>query len=118
MVVIGDFNEITSANEKEGGMQRPNIQMERLKDTIKACGLQEVKFIGPLFTWLYQTREGSQIRERLDRALVSKAWSNIFPDAVVIHKPSSASNHSQILLLFCPKPKRKKPQRLFRFESM
>ena len=57
-VVIGDFNEITCVDEKEGGMQRPNRQMARFKDTITSYGLHEVKFVGPKFTWLYQTREG------------------------------------------------------------
>ena len=38
-VVISDFNEITCADEKEGGMQRLNRQMARFKDTIISCGL-------------------------------------------------------------------------------
>ena len=91
--------------------------MVRFKDAINSSGLYEVKFIGPMFTWLYQTREGIQIRECLDKALISREWSALFPDVVVIHK-SSTSDHNQILLFFRPKPKRKKPRSLFRFESM
>lgn len=117
-VVIGDFNEIIGEQVKEGGSQRPYRQMVRFRDAIRLCGLYEVKFIGPMFTWLYQTREGTQIRERLDRVLVSKDWSTTFPDVMVIHKSASTSDHSQLLLVFRLKPKRMKPRRLFRFESM
>lgn len=60
--------------EKEGGVERLSGQMARFKNTIGSCGLHEVLFNGPIFTWWYQTREGVQIRERLDRALVSKEW--------------------------------------------
>ncbi|XP_075650222.1 uncharacterized protein LOC142620797 [Castanea sativa] len=117
-VVIGDFNEITRMEEKEGGVEWPISQMSRFKNTIWSCGLHEARFNGPIFTWWYQTCEGVQIREHLDRALVSKEWLLQFPDAVVLHKLTSTSDHSQLLLLFRPKPKRKKIRRIFRFESM
>ena len=72
-LVIGDFNEILCASEKEGDAQRPNQQMVRFKNAINYCGLREVEFIGLKFTWIYQKKDGSQIKEHLDRALVSSA---------------------------------------------
>lgn len=36
-------------------------------DTINWCNLKDMGFVGPNFTWLYQTTDGVQIQERLDR---------------------------------------------------
>lgn len=52
-LVMGDFNEITCAGEKEGGAHRPNHQMTRFNTNINFCGLREVAFVGPCFTWIY-----------------------------------------------------------------
>ena len=57
-VVIGDFNEIRLDSEKEGGVPRPKQQMARFNSVINSCGLQEVDFIGPKFTWLFQRSDG------------------------------------------------------------
>lgn len=70
LLVIGDFNEIRRAEEKEGGASRPVQQMVRFNNCINYCGLKELDFIGPVFTWLYERGEGNQIRERLDRSQV------------------------------------------------
>ena len=43
--------------------------MGNFVDIINWCGLQDVGFVGPKFTWLYQREDGVQIQERLDRAL-------------------------------------------------
>ena len=50
-------------------------------DPINCYGLKEVCFMGPLFTWLYQKEDGSQIREWLDRALATVEWFHLFPMA-------------------------------------
>ncbi|KAK9995768.1 hypothetical protein SO802_020454 [Lithocarpus litseifolius] len=117
-MVVGDFNEITCSGEKEGGAPRPNYQMARFNNTINFCGLREVGFVGPRFTWLYQRRDGTQIRERLDRALATHEWFLLFPTAKLYHKSSSVSDHSPLLLSFIHKPRKVKQKKLFRFESM
>lgn len=50
---------------------RPQRQMEIFVEAINQCGLREVDYVGPKFTWIYQRRDGEQIRERLDRALAT-----------------------------------------------
>ena len=62
--MLGDFNEIITTSEKEGGNIRPQHYMQEFRDCIDDCGLQEVMVIGDLFTW-----SRGPIRERLDRAL-------------------------------------------------
>ena len=58
-LVIGDFNEITGLSEKEGGQTKSRRQMDIFNDAINHCGFQEVDFIGPRFTWLYQRANGT-----------------------------------------------------------
>ena len=43
--------------------------MENFVDTINLCGLWDIGFVGPKYTWIYQNSDGTQIRERLDHAL-------------------------------------------------
>ena len=97
-IVIGDFNEITRMYEKEGGSTRPRQQMMNFVNTINCCGLKDIGYVGLKYTWWYVRRDGEQIRERLDRALVTTEWLNLFPEAKLHHLTSSATDHSPLLL--------------------
>ncbi|KAK9990736.1 hypothetical protein SO802_025721 [Lithocarpus litseifolius] len=116
-LVIGDFNEITGMSEKEGGSARPRQQMSNFVNTINYCGLRDIGFVGPKYTWWYVRRDGEQIRERLDKALATTKWLNLFPEAKLHHLTSSASDHS-LLLLKLVQRSRRRPKKLFRFESI
>ncbi|KAK9998737.1 hypothetical protein SO802_018340 [Lithocarpus litseifolius] len=73
---------------------------------------------GPKYTWWYQRSDGTQIWERLDRALANKEGIDFFPAAKLHHLSSSASNHSPLSLHLVPKMRKKKMKKTFRFESM
>lgn len=78
-LVIGDFNELTGLLEKERGATRPAQQMQWFVDTLNWCGLRDLGFSSPKFTWLYQQANGTQIRERLDRVVATCDWCIKFP---------------------------------------
>ena len=107
-LAIRDFNEITGLIKKEGRHARPRRQMENITDAINHCGFREVAFIGPKYTWWYQRSNGKQIRERLDRALATKEWMDLFPTTKLHHLSSSASDHSPLSLHLVLKKKQKK----------
>ena len=107
-LVIGDFNELTSLSEKEGGGGRPRQQMNNFIEAINFCDLRDIGFVGLKFTWIYQKADGTQIRERLDRALVTLEWLDLFPDAKLYHQSTSASDHSMLLLQLVAGSKRKR----------
>ena len=90
----------------------------RFNSAIDFCRLKELEFVGPLFTWIYQRGDDYQIRERLDRALVTLEWTLLFPMARVFHKSTSVSDHSPLLLKFFEEQKRSRKKNLFRFEAM
>ena len=97
-LTIGDFNEITGFSEKEGGSDKPRQQMKNFIDTINFCRLRDLGFNGLKFMWIYHQGDGMQIRERLDRALATPDWVNMFPEAKLFHLSSSVSDHSPLVL--------------------
>ena len=48
---LGDFNEILLSHEKEGGLPRPQVCMDRFREALEACGLVDLGFTGDIFTW-------------------------------------------------------------------
>lgn len=101
---------------KEGGLSQDNNW--NFVETINWCGLCDIGFVGPRFTWIYVMRDGKQIRERLDRALASVEWVNLFPRARLHHLTNAASDHSPLLLRLDIRLSKKRMKKLFRFESM
>ncbi|KAK9911606.1 hypothetical protein M0R45_035502 [Rubus argutus] len=49
--VIGDFNELLHADEKEGGLVRRENQMQLFRDALSYCDLFDLGFYGAPFTW-------------------------------------------------------------------
>ena len=78
--------------------------MKNFLDATNCCGLRDLGFMGPKYTWLYQRANGSQIRERLDRALVSLEWGACFQVAKLFHLTCLTSNHSPLSLHFFMRP--------------
>ncbi|CAL9021651.1 unnamed protein product [Prunus brigantina] len=80
-VCIGDFNEILAAHEKLGGAVRNERQMQNFRQAIDSCGLKDLGYRGPKFTWW---RNGPEdIRVRLDRGLATWEWCTLFPQAKI-----------------------------------
>jgi hypothetical protein len=66
---LGDFNEILSNSEKEGGLPRPHACMDSFRDALQVCELVDLGFEGDPFTWRNQSRNAdTYVCERLDRA--------------------------------------------------
>ena len=49
-VVFGDFNEITHLDEKLGWMDREAKQMEDFRNCLHLCGLNDLGFVGQMWT--------------------------------------------------------------------
>ncbi|KAK9697218.1 hypothetical protein RND81_08G022400 [Saponaria officinalis] len=98
IILFGDFNEILSATEKEGGALRRESQMDAFRATIDDCALHDLGYKGNVFTWQRGQEESNIIRERLDRDVATTCWSMLFPSAVVQHYPIYSSDHSAIII--------------------
>lgn len=64
----GDFNEILFDYEKVGGVPRPESCMEKFRQALEDCELQDIGFVGDAFTWRnHHHVAASYTKERLDR---------------------------------------------------
>ncbi|KAJ1431368.1 Endonuclease/exonuclease/phosphatase superfamily [Sesbania bispinosa] len=92
-VIIGDFNSYLFPEEKSGGTPANERNMRQFHLFLNQCGLLDLGFTGPLFTW-----EWRGIKERLDRGLSNATWQVLFPNTMITHLPSFCSNHKALLL--------------------
>ncbi|KAK4707367.1 hypothetical protein R3W88_033056 [Solanum pinnatisectum] len=65
---------------------------------IEACGLMDLGFNGPKFTWSNQRGIHFRIWKRLDRAMVNDRWLQDMPHTNITHLPSVGSDHCPLLM--------------------
>lgn len=112
----GNFNEITKSHEKSGGRLRPFLQMKNFRDVLDECRLVDLGFMGSKFTWFKNITNGISVFERLDRALWTTDWLEIYSATKVMVLECGTSDHKPILIHPCGIPVRQnKP---WRFEKM
>ncbi|KAL6228112.1 hypothetical protein ACLB2K_002066 [Fragaria x ananassa] len=116
-VLGGDFNEIVSLKEKEGGNMIRRRFIENFVDVLEECSLTNLHSYGPTFTWK-GVRHGFEVKERLDRFVTNPSWRHRFPKSRVIHLNPNESDHLLILLEIRKSGrKKKKKKRRWRFEE-
>ncbi|GLT77765.1 hypothetical protein SLA2020_493240 [Shorea laevis] len=114
---VGDFNEIIDQSEKIGGALRSERQMENFRVTLETCGLTDLGYSGPHFTWSNCRDAGQLIHERLDRATANLEWCNQFTNVEVSVLAAISSDHHPLLVCYSKKRRRRRRPRLFRFEE-
>ncbi|XP_074306668.1 uncharacterized protein LOC141641926 [Silene latifolia] len=117
-ICIGDFNEILYANEMLGG-ERQQRQMNNFRDAVDECGLRDIPFEGYEYTF-DNGQVGDDNRQcRLDRALVTDLWLDLFPYSKLIHLDREWSDHSPICVhLARTREENVKQKKQFRFEQV
>ncbi|KAL5555663.1 hypothetical protein UlMin_037899 [Ulmus minor] len=93
----GDMNEILFSHEKQGGVDRAHYLMSNFRETLNYCGLADLGFRGPKFTWC-RGKATSLIQERLDRMLGNREWMDLFPNSRVHHLNLRGSDHRPLLV--------------------
>ena len=97
-IITGDFNDITSNEEKWGGRKREQGSFQDFNNFIEHNGLIDIGFEGNPWTWSNHWSHEGEIKQRLDRALVSHDWSQIFDRTIVKHIEILGSDHSMLLI--------------------
>ena len=95
----GDFNELLKSHEKNGGRLRPYGQMESFRQVLDECNLLDLGYMGNKFTWSKSFPNGGMVWERLDRAVSTVEWLDLFPVTKVQTLSCVTSDHSPILIL-------------------
>lgn len=114
----GDFNEILSYEEKEGGADSERRAIEGFRDILYDCDLRDLGFEGQWYTWERGRTVASMVRERLNKFCGNGAWCSLFPNVVVENLVRIKSDHSPIIVRQKrPKKKRKRGKKSFKFET-
>ena len=115
-VLAGDFNEPLLNEDKFGGravsVNRPLL----FKECLDNCGMIDIGFSGPRFTWTNKREVQALIQERIDRFFVNASWCILYPEAKVVHLTRCHSDHCPVMLDMVPSISmgRKRP---FKFQT-
>ncbi|KAF7134615.1 hypothetical protein RHSIM_Rhsim08G0178900 [Rhododendron simsii] len=112
---VGDFNECSSQAEKQGGNPCSRGRLDQFHGFVSDCEFMDLEFKGPSFTWSNNQDGDNNIRVRLDRAMVTVDWRNLFPLTQVWNELKVGSDHCP-LIVKCRVPLKRVPFS-FKFES-
>ncbi|CAL9026218.1 unnamed protein product, partial [Prunus brigantina] len=96
-LLLGDFNNIWSLNEKMGGSQMITPAMIKFNKFLNDCEVFIMNASGVPFTWCNGHHDNYIIYERLYRALVNPAWMTLFPNSELQNLSILRSDHGPIL---------------------
>jgi exonuclease III len=116
-VCLGDFNEILSADEKYGGSRRQRGLMENFQNTLEVCGLSDLGFWGPKYTWFNGKQGADFTKERLDRAVANGDWCELHHEMEVVVGVTLCSDHLPIFVSIKGRITKPKYPRKFRYEA-
>ncbi|GMI79837.1 hypothetical protein HRI_001653000 [Hibiscus trionum] len=118
-LLSGDFNEILTDSEKQGGPRRARSQIKNFRNCLTRNNLFDCKPTSGWFTWTKVRPLTPVIHERLDRFIANSAWQDLYPSHRIITEYVAKSDHCFLLLELdtsASTPKTQ-PSKNFRFES-
>lgn len=111
-LIVRDLNEVLNSDEKWGGRCVGSSSRNFLENFMIETDFTDLGFKENKYTWRNNRYGNQHIRQRLDRAIANEKWR--FPNAGVIHLPTSDSDHNPILVKMWQTAERKPIP--FRFE--
>ena len=98
ILCMGDMNDLMYDTDKSS----PNINRNRMnafRSFVKNCGLFDLGFSGPAFTWTNRRFSSKPLFQRLDRCLANTEWCSVYPNSNVFNMPLiyCFSDHAPIL---------------------
>ncbi|KAK3230421.1 hypothetical protein Dsin_002302 [Dipteronia sinensis] len=119
---VGDFNEILNDSEKVGGQSRSSTLMDNFRSALDDCGLEDLGFLGPPFTWCNKRDTDQLVQERLDRGVCNFQWRQLFHGSCIHHLEYWRSDHRPLLIEVMCRPgsilsRDSRQRRRFHFEA-
>lgn len=98
-------------------MQRLQWLIDGFRNAVLDYNLSDIYLEGYQFTWAKGICSAAKVEERLDRAMVTSSWCDLFPEAKLVNLIASISDHSPILLTTENQPTHAFVPRRFKFEN-
>ncbi|KAL0407932.1 UNVERIFIED_CONTAM: Retrovirus-related Pol polyprotein from type-2 retrotransposable element R2DM [Sesamum radiatum] len=113
-LILGDFNCVKSAEEKQLGVAPTWYELKDFVDCCLALELHDAPTTGCFYTW-YSNNEGNPVWCKLDRVLLNNEWLEAgLHCGAHFSSPGCLSDHSPgIVSLFDPPTPKPKPFRFF-----
>jgi hypothetical protein len=119
-ICSSDFNEALCQDEHFGSSNRLEAQMRLFKECLDDCGLSNLGYSGPKFTWTNKQEMDSNIRVRLDRVVANGAFTQLFDDCCVENVITTMSDHYALAISIgrFDQPEVKRPVQVgFKYEA-
>ncbi|KAJ4848025.1 hypothetical protein Tsubulata_009359 [Turnera subulata] len=97
-LLLGDFNSVADSSEKLGQCPVIRQDMEAFVQFMDQNLLMDLGFKGQPFTWSNHRVGHKEVKERLDRAVATTQWIELFQDYQVIHDIPVGSDHCPLIL--------------------
>ncbi|XP_062089719.1 uncharacterized protein LOC133796261 [Humulus lupulus] len=100
-LILGDFNDILSAEERIGGKSKQAI-LGAFKECVESCGVEDIKYTGSFYTWNNKQDQSNRICSKIDRVMANQDWIEKFPTTEVVFLPEGNFDHCPALLSVYP----------------
>ena len=98
-ICCGDFNEVLCSDEHLGSSERSDAQMSLFRDCMEECGLVDLGYTGPKYTWNNRQEGDDLVRVRLDRAVANGDFLELFNDCKVENVITTTSDHFSLTIM-------------------
>lgn len=112
-ILLGDFNELLSPNDKLGGNLVSRSQCQRLPSFLTRTNAMDIHCLQQDFSWKSNSHPG--LYHRLDRAVASHSFNVKFPLSIVRYGTFTSADHAP--MFFESKSSFEAPNGLFRFQN-
>jgi hypothetical protein len=82
---------------------------------VKQCGLFDLGYSGPAYTWTNKRFSSTPVFQRLDRGLANAEWCGVYPNTNVFNLPIMFGDHAPILI--STESQFRRPKLNFKFEN-
>ncbi|XP_074288354.1 uncharacterized protein LOC141613514 [Silene latifolia] len=108
-LVCGDFNSITSVDERIGGVDVTWAEIAPMRDMMNVCNLHVLKVTGSFYTWNNKHESDTKVYSRLDRVIVYDEWLIFYPVSMAQFLPEGLFDHCPCVITLNETHMRKKP---------
>ncbi|XP_074342552.1 uncharacterized protein LOC141680149 [Apium graveolens] len=97
--VMGDWNNIVAQTDKKGGASYPQWLLDGFNEVLAETGLNDLELYGHQYTWEKGRGTEAWLKIRLDRAMATGDWFELFPLARLYNLEGTPSDHSPIFMM-------------------